>query len=327
MWDVVFYEVFKEEMAAIKKILPSRIRAKFFSETIQEAKNPSFAPLISVRTQSIIPPHFSVDLKGILTRSSGYDHLVAQRNQFEKKISYGYLPHYCSRACAEQAMLLATALLRKLPLQVKNFDRFNRDNITGHECQGKKLLVAGVGRIGSEVVDIARGLRMDVRGMDLVKRLKDLQYVSLSEGVSWADIEICSLPLTDRTRGLLNYKLFRQAQNQKKSGRGVIFVNISRGEISPARDLNRLLEEGIFAGVGLDVFEDEAFLAESLRKGQKFKSSIGQWIQTLRKRDNVILTPHNAFNTYESTERKAQQSVKAVIEFLEKEKFPDSLSR
>ena len=37
--------------------------------------------------------------------------------------------------------------------------------------------------------------------------------------------------------------------------------------------------------------------------------------------DNVILTPHNAFNTQEAVERKSEQSVRQVAEFLKSGKF------
>ena len=66
------------------------------------------------------------------------------------------------RAVAEQAILLVMALLRKLPQQTQQFPRFHRDGLTGHECAGKKLLVVGVGNIGSEVVRIGQALGMAV---------------------------------------------------------------------------------------------------------------------------------------------------------------------
>ena len=64
-------------------------------------------------------------------------------------------------------MLMWMALLRKLPQQIQNFATFYRDGITGSECQGKTLLVVGVGNIGSEVARIGQGLGMNVLGVDI----------------------------------------------------------------------------------------------------------------------------------------------------------------
>ena len=68
-------------------------------------------------------------------------------------------------------MLLWMALLRKLPAQMQHFTSFNRDDLTGSECAGKKLLVVGVGNIGSEIVKLGLGLGMAVRGVDLIAEI------------------------------------------------------------------------------------------------------------------------------------------------------------
>ncbi len=162
--DVHFYEAFEEEIVVLRQYLPAHIRAHFTSNTIQEAgdaKPP--AELISIRTQSIIPPAWAGNLKGVVSRTNGYDNLVGCR------IPCGYLPHYCSHAVAEQAILLVMALLRKLPAQIAQFPAFHRDGLTGSECAGKKLLVVGVGNIGTEIVKIGQALGMQVHGVDLVR--------------------------------------------------------------------------------------------------------------------------------------------------------------
>lgn len=311
--DVVFYEVFKEEEAALKKFLPKKITARFIPKTIQSSGTESLsATLISVRTQSRIPPEWTGKLSGILTRSTGYDHLM----KYPKQIRCGYLGDYCARAVAEQAVLMSAALLRKLKKQITNFDKFNRDDITGRECKGSRLLVVGVGNIGSEVVDVAQGLRMEVKGVDIKRRRRNLHYVSLAEGMAWADVVVCALPLTEKTRGMLNYSIFKKARP------GLIFVNISRAEVSPLKDLARLLKEGVLGGIGLDVFEEEPELAQCLAQNKKSSSPAVKTVLFLKDTEKVIFTPHNAFNTEESVERKARLSAESVLVFLAKQKFP-----
>lgn len=319
--DVMFYEVFREEEDALRSFLPDTINALFTAKTIQESGDQDLpATLISIRTQSRVPPAWaSAGLKGVLTRSAGYDHLLAFRRDIGKKLPCGYLPDYCSRAVAEQAILMMMALLRKLRAQTRNFFSFERDHLTGDECLGKNLLVIGVGRIGSQIVDLGRGLRMNVRGVDTEKRLSDLEYVGLLDGLRWANAAICALPLTPQTRGFLNYETLKQAKILN------VFINIARGEVSPIEDLKRLLDEQTICSLGMDVYENEGVLGEALRSGSSVKDRTGRIIQELAGRDNVLFTPHNAFNTHESVERKADLSMKAVMFFLDNGIFPDPI--
>ena len=321
MVNVMFYEVFREEEEALRSFLPDHVEALFTGKTIQESGDKDLpASLISIRTQSRVPLVWAAaGLKGILTRSAGYDHLLAYRREIGKKIPCGNLPDYCSRAVAEQAVLMMMTLLRKMKTQIKNFETFDRDHLTGDECMNKNLFVIGVGHIGSQVVDIGRGLRMNVRGFDIVKRISDLRYMELVEGLQWANAAVCALPLTPKTKGLLNYELFKQA---KILG---AFINISRGEISPLEDLRRLLDEQTICALGMDVYENENVLGAALRGGAPSKDKKFRMIQELAARDNVLFTPHNAFNTHESVERKADLSMKAILSFMDNGIFPDPI--
>jgi D-lactate dehydrogenase len=297
--DVYFYEAFEEEVAALRRHLPAKLQAGFTSKTVQEAGDSSPpATLISMRTQSVVPAGWVNKLSGIISRTTGYDHLA------KLKVPCGYLPTYCSRAVAEQTALLWMALLRKLPQQIHKFAHFNRDGLTGSDCAGKHLLVVGAGNIGAEVVTIGRGLFMEVRRVDIIPDRAD---ISIEEGLPWADVIVCAMNLTADNVGYFNYSVLRRAK------RGVMFVNISRGELSPTRDLVRLLDEDHLGGVALDVFEDEPRLATALRSGQ------GTF--PLADRPNVILTPHNAFNTIEAVERKAVQTVQQIEHFLKQGEF------
>jgi len=170
--------------------------------------------------------------------------------------------------------------------------------------------VVGVGRIGSEIVYIAKGLRMPVKGVDIAPNLEGLDYVSLAEGLTWAQVVFCALPLTGETEGMLNYDVFRGAK------KGLIFVNIARGDISPAEDLKKLLDEGMLGGIGLDVYPQEDALAHSLRLGEVPKTATGQIILELAKSEQVIFTPHNAFNTTEALEQKASLAAASIASYL-----------
>jgi D-lactate dehydrogenase len=317
--DVMFYEAFEEEARALRKILSPAIDAGFTAQTIQaslDSKPP--AALISVRTQSIIPTAWSSSIKGLLTRSSGYDHIVAYRKKVHKRIPAGHLFNYCSRAVAEQAVLLMLALLRKLPQQLEQFEVFHRDGLTGMEAKDRRVLIVGVGNIGREIVGLTRGLGMEVRGVDLVRRVKGLKYVKLQEGISWADVVFCALPLTKRTAGLMGQRLFCRAKRRP------FLVNIARGEITPLRDMIKLLDGKFLSGLALDVYQQEGILADSLRSLCD-DNPLVETVHRLQSFENVIFTPHNAFNTTEALLAKCQQTVEAIVMFLQKGRFPHSI--
>ncbi|MDH3391418.1 MAG: hypothetical protein OEL85_06450, partial [Desulfobulbaceae bacterium] len=179
----------------------------------------------------------------------------------------------------------------------------------------KTLLVVGVGNIGYEIAGIGKGLGMRVLGVDIIKRYDSVDYVSIEQGLAAADIIVCAMNLTSDNHSYFNYRLLKQARP------GVIFVNISRGEQSPSADLLRLLEENHLGGVGLDVFNHEEELADSLRAGRISTEEEARSTLKLMEHANVVLTPHNAFNTREALDRKSRLSVEQIIHFLKHGKF------
>jgi D-lactate dehydrogenase len=312
MKDVYFFEAFEEEAGQLRRYLPRWIDAGFTSHTIREHNSGEIpAKIVSIRTQSRIPEEWSEKLLGILTRSTGYDHVLA----YKGRTNCGYLPLYCSRAVAEQAMMMWMGLLRNLPKQMQQFSDFHRDNLTGRECKGKSIAVVGMGNIGHEIYSIAKGLDMVPVGVDITEKHKDVVYTTINNVLGYADIIVCAMNLTRDNDSYFNYGRL------KKAKRGSIFINIARGEFSPSADLIRLLDEGILGGVGLDVYNKENIVGESFRQGIKEGDPELEAIVELGKRENVILTPHNAFNTHESVERKSRQSIQQIENLLTEGKF------
>lgn len=318
-FDAFFYEAFAEEAERLLfHAASANLRVGHTSMTIQEASHASPpAPIVSLRTQSILPPAWAPQIRGILTRSTGYDHLFAYRDSIGSTCPpLGYLPLYCARAVAEQAMLLWTALLRRLPRQLAQFDSFRRDHLTGHENPGKVMALFGVGHIGHEICNIAKALGLIVRGVDPVRRHADVAYTSPEEALAEADIIVCAMNLAGKNRGY--FTLERLAQARRKP----ILVNIARGEFTPASVLEAALKEGLLSGVALDVYNEESTLAPALRTGDKSAlTADNQALLRLRHHHHVLLTPHNAFNTLEAVERKSEQSIRTLLEFQKTGQF------
>ncbi len=318
MPDVYFYEAFQEEADELRHYLPPHVTAGYTDLTPQEIGHTGPpARLISIRTQSQVPVGWASELDGILSRSTGFDHLLrfAAAIGPGAPVALGNLPLYCHRAVAEQAMLLWMALLRRLPRQMRQFHDFHRDGLTGAECQGRTLAVVGVGNIGREICDIGQALRMQVIGVDRDRRFDDVNCVDIDAALGQADVVACAMDLNDSNHGYFDLAKWRRVKP------GAVFVNISRGELSPSTALLEALNAGLLGGVGLDVYDHEAELAVALRSKTTPTSAEALAALELAGRDDCICTPHNAFNSLEAVDRKSEHSVQQIVAFLQRGQF------
>jgi D-lactate dehydrogenase len=289
------------------------------AQTIQETGHAAPpAPVVSLRTQSTLPPAWAAQVRGILTRSTGYDHLLAYRQATGAACpACGYLPLYCVRAVAEQAMLLWTALLRRLPRQIEQFDSFHRDHLSGRENPGKVMALFGVGNIGHEIAkhrDRPRPRRAR-RGSRPAPSRRGLCRTRGRAGRR-RHHRVRDEPHPQEPRLL---QLHPARANQRKP----ILVNIARGEFTPALALEAALEAGLLSGVALDVYNEESTLAPALRTGNRSAlTPDNHALLRLRGRADVLLTPHNSFNTLEAVERKSEQSIRALLHHRQTGQFP-----
>ncbi len=314
-YDIAFYECLEEEQQQIQQQLENS-RFFFTEKTIQEeGHSEPLAPLLSIRTVSVIPLSWATKLEAILTRSTGYDKIKHYREQTQTTIPGGYLPLYSQHAVAEHATLLSLALLRKLPQQLHAMTTFSRDALTGRESKNKTAAVLGIGNIGYEIVGMLTGLGMHCIGVDIAPRYSDITYQPLEQAVSQADLIVCSMNLCDSTQGLLNRDIWANVKPRS------LFVNVSRGEISPFVDLKEALDKGQLAAIGMDVFNEESNVFSYLRGTNYQMTPELEAFITLMNDERVLFTPHNAFNTMEAVERKSQQTIQQIQSWQRKRKF------
>ncbi len=124
---------------------------------------------------------------------------------------------------------------------------------TPRRLRGKSLLVVGCGSIGSEVARLSKSLGMDVVGVSRSFKSPELfsnmlPLSKLQEAIPDADAVVVTLPLTNRTRGVLGYGILSKAKSS------VIVVNVGRGETVPEEDLVRWLRERPESRYATDVY-------------------------------------------------------------------------
>ena len=233
------------------------------------------------------------------------------------------VPGYGSNTVAEFAFGLILNLTRKIYQaidQIKETKSFSLTGLRGIELKGKTLGIVGTGRIGREMVGIAEGFEMNVIASDpspddALAKEKGFRYVSLEDLLSQADIISLHCPYTKATHHLINQK------NIALVKRGAYLVNTARGGIIETQAIIEGLQEGILAGAALDVLEEEGEIKDELEflsRGQAQADRLMVMLQNhaLMKMPNVLVTPHNAFNSQEALERILRTTIENIRGFL-----------
>lgn len=261
------------------------------------------------------------NLKFIATRSTGFDH-IDQDYCREKGILISNVPEYGSRTVAEHTFALILTLTKKIYQsinQTKNFD-FNHDNIRGIDLFGKTLGIIGLGKIGLEVLKIARGFGMKIlvynrSQQEELREKYQFNYVDLKTLLSESNIVSLHTPYTKETHHLIN------KENINSFKRGSFLINTARGGLIDTEAIILGLENGILEGVGLDVLEEEKELVDEIevltsvyKKDVDLKTIVLNHV--LVNHPRVIITPHNAFNTKEALERITKTAISNVKSYL-----------
>jgi D-3-phosphoglycerate dehydrogenase len=241
-------------------------------------------------------------LQGIMACSIGVDYIDVEAAT-KAGIYVANLPDYCVNAVAEFAIGLLFSLWRHIPQGVafaRDGNYQGRRLLKGVELVGKQLGLVGFGKIGQAVGEKAVGLGMNVYYYDPYLGASSpvpfcLPVSNLDQLLVNSDVVSLHTPLNDRTRNLLSYK---ELSSMKPTA---VLINVARGGIVNEDDLHRALVEGKIAGAALDVLAVEPF-AQS---------------HPLLALDNVIITPHMAWNTVEAKEKAEHTVVEQVKQMLE----------
>ena len=265
------------------------------------------------------------NLKLVTTRSTGFDHIDVEYAR-KKNIKVCNVPDYGMETVAEYTLMLMLSLLRKLKPTLERVCRgnFSREGLRGNDLEGKTVGIVGTGRIGSRLVKLLSGFDVKVLAYD-VKENRELiekfgvNYVPLEELLKSSDIVTLHVPYLPSTHHLIN------RDNIRLMKEGAILINTSRGAVVEIEAVVEAIKTGRLKGVALDTFEGEEVWAEEeliIFKGEKdvspevFRKAIESF--ALTQFENVILTPHNAYNTHEAIMRILQKTIQNIISFKEK---------
>lgn len=260
------------------------------------------------------------NLKLIVTRSTGYDHIDIDYCQ-EKGITVCNVPAYGVHTVAEHTLSLLLAITRNIIPSVERTRRgnFSQEGLEGMELYGKTLGVVGAGNIGSVVIDIAKSMGMHIlaysRHPEEHRDEEQVRYVNLEELLANSDVITLHVPLTPETKHMINM------DNISKIKKGTILINTARGGIVETQAIVQGLEQGILKAVGLDVLEEEVDLKEekellTTEFLKKCDPKTDLMNHVLLNRDEAIITPHNAFNSHEAVMQILHITIDDIVGFL-----------
>ena len=289
---------------------------EFFESSLNETtvgnlpqKIKDTASVISVFITSEITPKILEQFPNLMiisTRSTGYDHIDIDAC-CNKNIKVLNVENYGANSVVQYTFTLILALVRRLipALNDSHAFKFDTNNYVGRELNSLTLGIIGTGAIGASVCKIAHAFGMRILAFDYLQRpelTKDyhVEYTEKETLYKEADIITLHVPLTNETQNLISK---RELALMKHTA---IIINTARGELIESEDLyNALLNKNI-AGAGLDVTECEKIslgygdITEKLENSDKECVSKVIITRRLSQLNNVIITPHVAYNTQDS---------------------------
>ncbi len=240
----------------------------------------------------------------------GFNHIDVRKAQ-SRRVTVTNTPGAVTDATADIALTLMLMAARRAGegerlVRAGKWGGWHPTQMLGQHISGKVLGVIGMGRIGQAVARRAHfGFGMDVVFFSRSK-VRDCsvpgarQLASISEVMAQSDVVSINVPGGDENRHLISAKELAAARP------GCILVNTARGDVIDETALIEALKTGVLAGAGLDVYENEPYVPE-----------------TLRALDNVVLLPHLGTNALEVRTQMGLMAVENIKAFFAGETPPN----
>ena len=248
-------------------------------------------------------------VKVLVLRCAGFNNVDMKACQ--GRLPVYRVPAYSPYAVAEHAMALLLTINRrthKAYIRTRDFN-FSLQGLAGFDLHGKTVGIIGTGKIGAAMCRICHGFGMRVIAYDVYENpsLKDfVEYVSLDRLLEESDVISLHCPLMDSTYHMINIDTIRQMKD------GVILVNTSRGALVKTDDLIEGIRLHKFAGVGLDVYEEETNNVFEDRSDEILEHSTTARLLSF---PNVMITSHQGFFTREALSAIAETTLQNAMDF------------
>jgi len=203
---------------------------------------------------------------------------------------------------AEFVLMAALHFAKEMPRLARSKQERHWERFCGRELAGSRMVLIGLGRVGSRIAELSAGIGIDVighrRSSDRppppgVGRLVD--RAGLDGVLPDADLLVIAAPDTAETRRLFDRRRLGLLPAH------AVFINVGRGSLVDEAALIEMLQAGRLGGAALDVFEQEPLPAESP-------------LWTL---PNVIVSPHSASTVVQENDRLVDLFIENLRRYLD----------
>ncbi len=167
---------------------------------------------------------------------------------------------------------------------------------TYHEIDKKTWGIIGFGNIGKKVGLVAEALGCKIL-VNKREAIDGFECVDVDTVCRECDIISIHTPLNDGTRALINAERIASMKD------GVILINVARGAVTDERAIADAVKSGKMGGFGCDVYSSEPF-------------GMDHPFFEIKDYDNVILTPHMAWGSYEARVRLCNEVKKNITSYF-----------
>ena len=278
-----------------------------FTKDYQQVEDMNEADALLVRSAALHDTEFPENLKAIARAGAGVNNIPLAKCA-EQGIVVFNTPGANANGVKElvlAGMLLAARDIiggvnwvqsERMNEEISKLAEKQKKQFAGHEIQGKKLGIIGLGAIGVQVANAATHLGMEVLGYDPYISVDAAWNLSLNirhitnvdDIYKECDYITIHVPLMDNTKGMIN------AEAIEKMKDGVVVLNYAR-----------------------DLLVDEKAMVDALKKGKvaRYMTDFPNPVTAGAK--GVIVTPHLGASTEEAEENCARMAVKELRGYLE----------
>ena len=247
-------------------------------------------------------------LKVIARPGVGVDNVDVQAAT-ERGIPVVICPATNSRAVAEHTVAMMFAIAKNLvesDVETRKGNFGIRNKYAAVELFGRRVSIIGFGGIGKLVAELCTDLGMQVSAYDPFVSREEVQakgysYASsLEEALAAGDFVSLHMPSLPETKNLMNASRFALMKP------GSYLINCARGDIVDETALQAALTSGPLAGAAIDVLAEEPMKPDHPLMAMK----------------NLIISPHMAAQTQESTTAVVKLVVEGTLAVLDGRKWP-----
>lgn len=318
---ISFFNLTTEEEQKVKNIFQKET-LKFFKDSVNKTNISEYndSNIICICPKSNLNIEIlsqCKNLKYIIARSTGIDHIdttYCNKNNIiiKNTIKYGGI------SVAEYQFALLLNLTRKINIAQNSVRKngFIKTGLQGIDLYNKTIGIIGYGNIGKNVAKLANafGMKVLVNTKTIntsLEQTDNIKFTTLNELYEKSDIISINIPLTKETTHLINEQAFSKMKDN------IIIINTSRGKIIDTNSLINALDNKKIAAAALDVIEGEKYIKNDfLDIEETDKDRIKNNLKKLLSYDNVIITPHNAYNSIEAVERIFEETIDNIKAIL-----------